>query len=76
MYLVLIEWVEDEGKEWEVLPHGPKGLKTFFPTIEAAEKFARDSAAESGNRFAVVEIKSWLQQEVQRTMVKETVISS
>lgn len=72
MYLVVIEWVEDEGKEWEVLAHGPNGLKTFFPTIEAADKFARDYAEEGvgNNRIAVVEIKSWLQREVTRKIVE------
>lgn len=77
MFLVVIEYIEDEGKEWSVVSHGDAGLRSIFPTREAAEKVAVDLAEEGpgNNRVSVVEIKSWFQREVQRTMVKETRIA-
>ncbi len=72
MFLVLIEYIEDGGgKEWSVVAHGAAGLRCIFPTREAAEKVARDRAQDTSHRFAVVEIKSWYQQEVRAIKVVE-----
>ena len=72
MFLVLIEYIEDEGKEWSVAAHGRYGLRSIFPTREAAEKFAMEEAEKRSNRFAVVKIKSWFQQEPREVSVEET----
>lgn len=73
MFLVLIEYTEDdESTGWSVVAHGRKGLWSVFSTRKEAEETALKKAKEQTNRFAVVEIKSWFQQEVQRIEVKET----
>ncbi len=74
MFLVLMESVENTGKGWTVVAHGPAHIRSISPTREEAEKFAVDSAKTRKNKFAVVEIKSWFQQEVPPVEVRETVI--
>lgn len=66
MFLVLIEYTEEGGKEWSVVAHGEHGLRSIFPTREVAERVAMEMARKQGNRFSVVEIKSWFQQERRR----------
>lgn len=74
MFLVLIEYIEDEGKEWSVMAHGVRGLRSIFPTRDAAEEYAVDKAQEGTNRYAVVEITSWYQKEVAKVL--ETVLTA
>ena len=77
MFLVLIEHTYDDGREWSVVTGlksifpTHKGLKSIFPTHKAAMAVAETMAAEYPNRFAVVQVRSWLQQEVQETKVVE-----
>lgn len=71
MFLVLIEYIEDGGKEWSVVAHDEMGLRSIFSTREKAEDHAMELAKEQTNRFAVVEIKSWYQQEAQEIKVEE-----
>lgn len=71
MFLVLIEYIEDEGKEWSVVTHGEKGLRSIFPTRKAAEEVAMAKAKDRPNRFSVVEIRSWYQQEPREVKVGE-----
>ncbi len=63
MFLVLIEYVDDGDREWNVCAHGKAGLRSIFPTREAAEDVAMKLAKDRGNRFSVVQIKSWYQQD-------------
>jgi hypothetical protein len=74
MFLVLIEYTEDEdeGDEWFVVAHSSHGVpQSSFPTREAAEAVAMELAEDQTNRFAVVQIKSWFQQEVPLVRVVE-----
>lgn len=76
MFLVLIEYIEDKGRDWSVVAHGPEGRRSVFNSRELAEQVARDKAKKCSNRFAVVEIRSWYQQETREVKVEEVHLTS
>ena len=56
MFLVLIEFIDDGQREWDVCPHGSEGLRTAFATREEAEEFAKSRSQFRVNNFAVAEL--------------------
>ena len=74
MFLVLIEYIEDGGKDWSVVPHGKAGRRSVFSTREDAEAEAHRQAAKHTNRFAVVKFTSWFQQEVRKNIQETRVV--
>lgn len=70
MFLVLIEDIDT--KKWAIAYCNGLSFRVPFSTREEAEGIAMKLAEKRPNRFAVVEIKSWLQQEVPPVRIVET----